>query len=223
MHQTLHSHLSPQNDLRIIKLGSIKTVSHLKLRTVPISILQRLGLVDQVCPVSNFFFKVKLAANITDTILQSTLESFNKSVGDNLFHSFTNVSEDFDLNPSVRKIKASRSFFVVDCPPFAITDTDVFNFFISLQASGVTVGWGTGPPGTCLVVECEGADFAAPCTFVFNHNTYLIKHYTKQLPSSYVLEEGKSNEPNSLVSCFSSSVAGLAFPEHLESAILACG
>ena len=38
---------SPLNRYRIIKLGSLKPISHLRLRAAPIVMLQRFGLIDQ--------------------------------------------------------------------------------------------------------------------------------------------------------------------------------
>ena len=71
---------SPNNTFRVVKLGSVKSVSSLKLRAVPIAILQRLGLVDQVLPLSNFYFKVRLCSNITDQIFTDTVTAYNKSI-----------------------------------------------------------------------------------------------------------------------------------------------
>ena len=64
---------SPSNNLRIVKLGSVKSVSALKLRAVPIAILQRLGLIDQVFPLSNFYFKVRLCPGVTDAHFVGTM------------------------------------------------------------------------------------------------------------------------------------------------------
>ena len=137
--------MSSSTAFRVIKLGSIKSVSALKHRSVPIAILHRLKLVDQVCPISNSFYKVRLAPGVSNTDFQAKLEALNKANGDNLFHSYFNGSDTIDLNPALVKAKTSHSFFVVDCPPFSISDSLVREFFSSLQATDVSVVWGTGP------------------------------------------------------------------------------
>ena len=48
------------NSIRVVKLGAVKSVSAGKHRDVPVAILQRLRLVDQVIPLVNFYFKVRL-------------------------------------------------------------------------------------------------------------------------------------------------------------------
>ena len=50
----------PGNSIRIVKIGSVKEISALKHRATPIAILQRMQLVDQVIPLSNFYLKVRL-------------------------------------------------------------------------------------------------------------------------------------------------------------------
>ena len=97
----------PDNSLRVVKLGSIKSISALKMRAAPLAILKRLGVIDQVVPYSNFYYKVRLSQGVTDEVFQSKVTSYNRSLGDVLFHSFTDGDVSFDLNYADRRFDST--------------------------------------------------------------------------------------------------------------------
>ena len=144
-----HEPAEPYNRFRDIKLGSIKSVSALKLRAAPFSIMVRLGVIEQVLPLSNFYFKVKLAEGVTDAVFGERLIAYNRSIGDLLFHSFTDGTETFDLNWRVKHKytpQRSRPVFVVDFPPVGISLDTVHTYFqASFGATGIVVRWAEGP------------------------------------------------------------------------------
>jgi hypothetical protein len=57
------------NRLRVIKIGSTKSISPLKLRAVPVAILQRLGISEQVFPICNFYLKIRLSPRMTNSFI----------------------------------------------------------------------------------------------------------------------------------------------------------
>ena len=134
---------APSNAFRVIKLGSIKSVADLRLRSIPVGILQRLKLVDQVLPISNFFLKVALAPGVTDSELQEKLTFFNKQSSDSLFQCFYNGTDTFDLNPSLRRAKVNRSFFVVDIVHLFQFRTLTFLIFLMSKKPQVSL-WSAG-------------------------------------------------------------------------------
>src|SRR6185437_7224219 len=78
----------PDNRLRIVKLERVDAIKKLEHRASPPAILQKLGLVDQVFPLSNHHFKIVLKEGVSDKVLLKTIQYFDKGLGDRLFHSF---------------------------------------------------------------------------------------------------------------------------------------
>jgi len=42
----------------VIKLGKVSVIGALNYRAAPITILQRLGLVEEIAPLSHFYYKI---------------------------------------------------------------------------------------------------------------------------------------------------------------------
>ena len=78
---------SPGSRQRIIKLGSTDSFQTLETRSLPISTLQQLRLVDQVVSLTNFHYKVQMREGVTDSFLVEALRSFNNNKGERQFHS----------------------------------------------------------------------------------------------------------------------------------------
>ena len=132
------------------------------MRAAPITTLHLLGLIDQVVVCHNIYLKVCLAEGVTDDVLKERLIELNKELGYVLYHSFTDSVSLFDLNPTTFPLRVDHSFFVVDSPPFAVSNSDVIAFFGSKGTTNVKVAWGTGLRGTCLVVSCDVPVWCSP-------------------------------------------------------------
>ena len=213
---------SPLNRFRVVKLGSIKSISSLRLRAAPIAMLQRLGLIDQALPISNFYFKVRLCDDIPDSLFQTKIVNLNKSIKDNLFHSYSDGVDSFSLNPSSNKPKHfKRPLLVVDCPPFSIKEEQIREWLSSnWDAKDIVIRWADSPCGTSFVVECSFPSPSTPFEFVFGHKHYKIKYFSI-LPSDYKFFDSPSLSPdNSLINYFLSSQSSSVFPDYLEDAVL---
>ena len=135
----------------------MKSVASPKLRAVPVAILQRLGLIDQALPLSNFYYKIRLCEGVTDLTFTSTITDYNKAINEYLYHSLYNGDITFSLSPhpkKVPKVFVSKPFFVVDCPPFSVTEEDVRAYLSAGHATDISVRSAEGPCGTCFVIQC---------------------------------------------------------------------
>ena len=88
-----------ENRIRIVKLGDTKSYKNLDQRAAPLSILQRLLLVDQVLPLSNFYFKIQKRVGVTDDFFLGQVKKFNEKSGEKLFHSFFNGAQTTLFSP----------------------------------------------------------------------------------------------------------------------------
>ena len=149
--------------IRIVKIGSVKEISALKHRATPIAILQRMGLIDQALPLSNFYLKVRLLPGVTDEVFCNKVRACNRAIGDRLFHSVYTGMETLSLDPNQRPKKTptmpdhnTDSYMVVDGLPFYITLKDVRDWLTRVsQTPNAKVDWGEGPKGTCVVVTAS--------------------------------------------------------------------
>ena len=107
----------PQNQVRIIKLGDTKSYKNLDQRAAPLSILQRLFLVDQVLPLSNFYFKIQMRAGVTDDFLLEQVKKFNEKSGEKLFHSLFNGAQTVLFRPPPPPPPRRPAFFHHSAPP----------------------------------------------------------------------------------------------------------
>ena len=95
--------------MRIIKLGSIKLVSSMRFRAIPITVLLRFGLIKHAFPLSNFYIMVVLPDGVDDDMVISNLTYFNKLLKDNLYHSIYNGDSTFSLAPASDKHSSKPS------------------------------------------------------------------------------------------------------------------
>jgi hypothetical protein len=216
-----YSPCSPNNRYRIIKLGSIKSISSPRLRSLPIAILQRLGLVDQVLPLANFYFKVRLCEDVLDSTLHSQLFAFNKNIKDNLFNSCTDGQDSFSLNPfSIKAKNPKKPLLVIDCPPFNMKEEMVVSWLArNFSASDISIRWADGPRGTALIVDCS-LPIPHPSEFIFENKHYKINYFLA-LPAEYkFIDSPCLPVESSLFNYFNLSQTGSIFPEHLEEAVV---
>ena len=89
----------PTNNIRIVKLGDVSAFRNIEQRTVPLSILQKLLLIDQALPLSNFYFKIQLRPGVSDKFFLEQVTKYNQKEKTKLFHSFFNGSDTFSLAP----------------------------------------------------------------------------------------------------------------------------
>lgn len=176
---------SINNKLRIIKLGSIKTMHPLNMRAFPILILQKLGLIDQAIPLSNFYFKIRLRDNVTDDSFRSMVIKINQMLKDKLYHSFFNGEETFQFSTSSStKRNFDKSFLVVEHPPFNLKKSEIIDWISANCGPNPVPYFSEGPNGTALVVECLSPTSLLPSSFNYKGKEYKIEKLTR-LPSSY--------------------------------------
>jgi len=164
------------NQSRIVKLGRVDSIKKLEHRASPPAILQKLGLVDQVFPLSNHYFKVSLKEGVSDEIFCKTITSFDDGLGDRLFHSFWNGEETTLFHPPPPR-RVFRSWeaqedappppgvVVVEDPPFSLTVAEVNSWATKLGITDHHFYCGVGPNGTnCAIIEFTTPDVFFPPT-----------------------------------------------------------
>jgi hypothetical protein len=190
-----------------------------------VAILQRLGLVDQVLPLSNFYIKVRLVTDVTDEIFVQKIISYNRTINEQLFHSISDGETTVSLYPprygSLKAPPSTKHFLVVDCPPCGLEKGQIEDWLRDTQeAYDVSVRWAEGPNGSCVVVECAFPDKKPfPVFFQFGAKKYKIQNYAYLPPDYRFVEKDPAFFQNSLLACFT-DLQGASFPEHLETAIL---
>ena len=70
----IESPCSPDNGLRIIRLGQVGLIGTLQYRAAPITVLQRLGIAQAIISLSNCYFKFKLSPDVSDIQFQTSLK-----------------------------------------------------------------------------------------------------------------------------------------------------
>ena len=201
---------SSSNRLRVLKLGSIKSIHALRWRSFPVFLLQKLGLIDQALPLSNFYFKVRLLEGVSDSLLFSKLQAVNKAVKDVLFHSFF----DGDVTTSLVVARArvgqasTEGVLVIDRLPLGLKVDQVSGWLSSFPGIvGPRVRWGEGPLGSSLLIECT-LSAPPPAEFPFNGRSFPVRSFSS-LPSEYKYSTSVSSLERSL-SKFASSEFDLA-------------
>ena len=108
---------SPDNGLRIIHLGQVGLIGPLQFRSAPITILQRLGLAQEITPLSNFYYKFKLSPNVSDAHFQARLHQLNRGLSDPLFSSVYDGDSVCKLFTPKNAGPAQLTFLILDEPP----------------------------------------------------------------------------------------------------------
>ena len=199
---TVVSSCHPANRIRIVKLGKIDAVKNLEHRAAPLATLQMLGLVDQIFPVSNFYFKVSLAAGISDEIFVSTIRKFNKKISNTLFHSFFDglTTTPFVAPPPPRVPfswltgndsrgrpgeKTTPCALVIEDPPFSLTRASVEQWAVSLGLDA-RFCWGESPSeSSCGILEFLAPPNFSPASLLYySAKTFRVSFFPK-LPSQF--------------------------------------
>ena len=142
-------------------------------RVGPLSILQRLGLVDQIIPVHNYYFKIHLVPVVSDEVFLAQLRRFNKEQKVEIFHSLYNGQSILLVTPPALppqipafhapdvpvyddvKVAPQLAVFVLEEPPFRLTLGTVTTWATSAGLLDVHASWRTGPSGSsCIAIIC---------------------------------------------------------------------
>ena len=159
---------SQDNNLRIIRMASLEGFGKIEHRGGPISVLQKLGLVDQVLPLSNWHFKIQKCTGVTDELLAALLKNYDGGLKVSQFHSFFNGPTTTLIHPPPprnppRSVPFSqvrtRSALVLEHPPLRLTLTDVLKWGESINLVNCEAAWVNGPSGDCA---CSLEFFAPP-------------------------------------------------------------
>jgi len=165
----------------------------LKHRAAPIAVLQRLQLVIEIIPLSNYYFKVRLAKEITPGCLRAALVAFNDSVEDPVFHSiFDGTSTDIlqaprpSFRPGFRPRAAPPTFVVLERPPKSLTLEFATEFGAARGLDSPT--WATSPRGTCIVWSCPASVGEVDLCFSLSGVSYRAARLTR-LPKDITCAE----------------------------------
>lgn len=149
-------------------MASLEGFGKIEHRGGPISVLQKLGLVDQVLPLSNWHFKIQKCTGVTDELLAALLKNYDGGLKVSQFHSFFNGPTTTLIHPPPprnppRSVPFSqvrtRSALVLEHPPLRLTLTDVLKWGESINLVDCEAAWVNGPSGYCA---CSLEFFAPP-------------------------------------------------------------
>ena len=177
---------TPENGLRIVRMDSLEGFTKMESRSGPIAIMQKLGLIDQALPLTNFHFKVRLCPNITDELFFELLANFDSTVPKNNYHSFFNGPKTALIHPPPlappprpRNAHAHfvRSALVLVDPPLRFSLREAREWGEGRGLSECSAYWANfSHNGTCgIVLEFFMAhDFVRPHTIdIFGRNFIL--------------------------------------------------
>ena len=99
---------TPENRIRVVKLGSTASFQNLEDRALPVSTLQSLLLFDQVLPLSNFYYKFQLRDGISDDLFLNSVRKFNEDKGERQFHYVFNGVSTSLFHPPCPLVPLSR-------------------------------------------------------------------------------------------------------------------
>ena len=211
---------APSNRVRIVKLGATGSVKALEHRAAPLAILQKLLLVEQALPLSNFYFKIQLHAGVTDSIFLTQIRKFNDTLGQKLFHSFYDGVDTHLFHPYVAPFThvlfraprvdtssrpRSRVAVVLESPPFKLKLAHVRAWAEDLKLEEFCARWAVSSSGSsCAVVEFQPSLVSSPpSSFVFEGHTYKLQTFSP-LPSSFRALTGERSASQALKAAESS-------------------
>ena len=196
---------SPGSRPRIVKLGSTDSFQTLETRSLPISTLQQLRLVDQVVSLTNFHYKVQMREGVTDSFLVEALRSFNNNKGERQFHSvYDGVSTRLMHPPPTPRSRSpprarvspssapsaplgqeSEGFLVLEDPPFHLRLEDLKEVTDRLPGAFAS-RWVVGPSGsTCALISfSRRVFFVPPRFFTFDGVSYRLRFFPS-LPTQF--------------------------------------
>lgn len=194
---------------------TVETVSELKYRAAPITILQTLRLVEEVIPLSNFYFKVSLAQGITDDQFLLRIRQLNDSLGFALFGSVFDGVNTTDLF-SPKFDSKNLSVLILEDPPRSAR-LDAFKAEGERLKIPTLPCWGTGPSGTCVVWSVP-SDFNPPSTISVCGISFKLSLFRSLPPSYDILDEfGEDDSAKLIRDCF--AVACNELPASLTSIV----
>ena len=151
------------------------------------SVLQHLGLVDEIIPLHGYYLKIRLIPSLSDECFLEQLRSFNEGQKVDVFHSLFNGDGTVLVSPppppppppmryvedvEVKEVARPHSALFLEGPPSRIKLDFVTEWATTLGLMDIAVSWRSGPTGSCVAVT-----FVAP--------VYLVP------PSSIVLANGR--------------------------------
>ena len=229
---------SPSNRLRIIKLGNTGSFKTLETRSLPVSTLQGLLLIDQIVSVSDLTCKVQLREGVTDDFLVKTLRSFNVNKGERQFHSVFDglvtrlchpppppvVSP---LPPQIHGPPPSvpyvcedlKGFLVLEDPPFHLKLDDLSEITDKIPGDAYKE-WVVGPSGsTCALVSyTHQVFFVPPRMFFFEGVSYRLKFFPSR-PAQF-LSPRAARFPLGRALMEVCSASSSAFPDEAAKSVL---
>ena len=202
---------SPENKLRIIRMASLEGFGKVEHRGGPLTVLQELGLVDQVLPLSNWHYKVQLPPWVSDSMLEEVLVNYDKRLKNHHFHSFftgpttRHIHPPPPINPrrTVPRLQVRpRSALVIEHPPLRLTLSEMFGWAMRYGLEDCDVFWNDGPSGDCTgVLEFYAPEFFSGLnSFTLAGQTFKVTHYveTPKFPNRYGSTGNKHEEKSVL-------------------------
>lgn len=216
----------PENRCRIVKLGKVRIISALQHRAAPIITLQKLKLIDQILPLSNFYFKVRMRDGVTDDQLVDALKQINNNLKVDLFHSLFLGQITYPLSyierHEDRTPHQTTVTLVLETPPITLKLEDVEEWAREHSLSGVQTSWGVGPKGSCIIIDYSRTHLSTvPTHFCLGKKLFKISSFPS-LPPQFLKWNRIEVEPvqEILGECASTLSRHDLLPEALEQAIL---